>query len=171
MTDRLPYPFSNPENRERAIALWKEDWSLQMIAKEFSVSRMGVKKMLNRNGVDTGKGRVFTSYCLFCGREFRLSRKQKRDGERTHCSRKCYFAMVSNRCGRYSLKGLIRGRTVIGAYCPMMPGYVVHHIDGDQENNFVWNLMVFKSPEDHIRYHRITNCRPNPVFDGSKIKD
>ena len=30
---------------------------------------------------------------------------------------------------------------------------VVHHIDGDKENNRISNLMLFKSQKDHQKFH------------------
>ena len=31
---------------------------------------------------------------------------------------------------------------------------VIHHIDGDKENNKIENLMLFKNNSDHLRYHK-----------------
>ena len=36
---------------------------------------------------------------------------------------------------------------------PLLPGEVVHHIDGNKRNNDPSNLMVFASQEEHARYH------------------
>ncbi len=36
---------------------------------------------------------------------------------------------------------------------PLLPGEVVHHIDGDKTNNSPDNLMVFPSQEEHARFH------------------
>ncbi len=36
---------------------------------------------------------------------------------------------------------------------PLLPGEVVHHIDGDKRNNDPSNLMVFASASEHARHH------------------
>lgn len=37
----------------------------------------------------------------------------------------------------------------------LFEGEVVHHIDGDKRNNDPTNLIVFKTQNDHIRWHQI----------------
>lgn len=41
----------------------------------------------------------------------------------------------------------------------LLPGEVVHHIDGDVYNNSPSNLMVFASHDDHLAHHRETGIR------------
>lgn len=36
----------------------------------------------------------------------------------------------------------------------LLPGEVVHHIDGDKRNNRPENLMVFESQAEHVRWHK-----------------
>lgn len=38
---------------------------------------------------------------------------------------------------------------------PLRPGEVVHHIDGDKQNNSPGNLMVFPSQSEHAAWHML----------------
>jgi YHS domain-containing protein len=40
---------------------------------------------------------------------------------------------------------------------PLLPGEVVHHIDGNKRNNAVENLMVFASQAEHVKFHAEQN--------------
>jgi hypothetical protein len=47
---------------------------------------------------------------------------------------------------------------VIGRH--LLPGEVVHHVDGDVSNDSYDNLMVFGSQCDHLAYHRGESVNP-----------
>ena len=53
----------------------------------------------------------------------------------------------------------------------LIPGEEVHHIDEDKRNNNSENLMVFKSREDHIRFHVLSAAAKEVLLqeDGSYI--
>jgi hypothetical protein len=48
---------------------------------------------------------------------------------------------------------------------PLAPGEVVHHIDGNPENNELSNLMVFAKNSEHLR-HELTGRSPNHTPEG-----
>lgn len=41
----------------------------------------------------------------------------------------------------------------------LLPGEIVHHIDGDKRNNDPSNIMVFPSQAEHVRWHTAHRCR------------
>lgn len=48
---------------------------------------------------------------------------------------------------------------------PLLPAEVVHHVDGNPENNDLSNLMMFGSNADHLR-HELTGRVPNVSEEG-----
>ena len=47
-----------------------------------------------------------------------------------------------------------RGRNTIKRFgYPLKPMEIVHHIDGNNENNNIMNLVVFKNSGQHTTYH------------------
>lgn len=50
---------------------------------------------------------------------------------------------------------------------PLLPTEVVHHVDGDPENNDLSNLMVFQSNAEHLR-HELTGRVPNYSPEGKE---
>ena len=154
---------------DEAIVLWKEKhFSLEMIAKVFGVSRMGVKKYLNKKGIDTSKGyRKFYIKCLNCGKEKEVNRKVYRTLGRSYCSKKCYYDHTRTPKSNIDAVGTRRGRRIVNAFFPLSGSMEVHHIDGDESNNLINNLMVFENHRDHMRYHRSRKYKPIPIWDGS----
>ena len=47
----------------------------------------------------------------------------------------------------------------LGRY--LTPDEVVHHVDGNKENNVIENLMLFGSVGEHTKYHRLLRRTAN----------
>ena len=49
----------------------------------------------------------------------------------------------------------------------LIPGEVVHHIDGDKRNNKPNNLMVFRNQQEHAKWHK----RFNDIFSNPGVEE
>ena len=56
-------------------------------------------------------------------------------------------------------------RHKVGKVFDLQPKYVVHHLDRDNNNNLLSNLVVFKDQGDHVRYH--CDFEIKPIWEGS----
>lgn len=138
----------------RAIDLWNELYTLQMIADVIGVSRAGVKKYLNRHGVNTTKQGGVLVICDECGIDFRKPRCQVRKNRFNYCTIACYIKSMENPDYNENRQGQRVARYSIKSIFPLDPENVVHHKDSDTTNNEPSNLMVFANHGDHMRWHR-----------------
>jgi hypothetical protein len=143
------------------------------IAKQYNLSRMGVWKILNKEGINTTKAVAANIHikCDHCKKPVVQKRCVYRNRLHHFCSHKCF----SDWLNRFDVnlpfistrQGLRIGRKVISKYFFMSPGNVVHHIDRNENHNQPQNLMAFKSQAEHTRYHRGFNI--TPIWDGRAI--
>lgn len=147
-----------PKIDDRAVELWEQDlYSLRMIGRVLGVSAAGVKKYLNRRGIETDGGPVL-AVCdnPACGTSFRKPRAYKRGRRRNFCCPGCYYTVLGSSGYTENRQGQrIARRCVMGSGFMLCPGMVVHHIDGDCGNNDIGNLMVFANQGEHMRWHRM----------------
>ena len=59
------------------------------LAEVYGVTRQGVKKYLNKNGIDTSK-RLWDTVCDYCGQEIKKPRCQIRNAAKHYCDVQCY---------------------------------------------------------------------------------
>ncbi len=148
-----------------AVRLWGGLYSLQMIADVYGVSRAGVKKFLNRHGVDTRK-RKWDVVCNQCGVEFKKPRCQIRKNRFNYCTVDCYIRSMENPDYFENRQGQREARKMVSAFFPLMPEHVVHHEDGNTTNNDPSNQMVFRNHSDHMRWHRGDRSLVKPLWSG-----
>ena len=152
----------------RAIDLWKDLYTLQMVADFFSVSRTGIMKYLRRHGVDTSAGGRVEVTCSYCGVKFKKFRAYARKRRKHYCCDDHYWRSLYNPGYNPNRQGQINARKVVKYVFPLDIDQVVHHDDGDTTNNDYGNLRVFKNHADHMRWHRLGGVESgvNPVWSG-----
>lgn len=165
---------------EMARQYFEEFKTLRELATIYSVSAVGVQKCLKRNGFDTSKRR-FSAPCIRCGNDAMRTRKQlKRTSEKmgVFCSQECYHAHLKeiaigtgpkrNKWAR-SVRTYMRRARAIAAqhYGPLPMGSVVHHVNGNDSDNRVENLMLLKDQDSHLKIHRKFG-EPVILWDGAE---
>ena len=158
-------------NVEKAKELWGKMYSLQMISDEIGFSRQGIKKALNREGIDTSKAGTWQVLeCPQCGETFRKSRAlTRRHPGRMYCGTKCYHASIHNPGFVEWRHGTRIARSIISEHTQIPVGAVAHHDDGNERNNDVGNLVLFANQSDHMKWHRAHTHDVVPLFNGSSI--
>ena len=142
-----------------------------VLASRYGVTRMAIWKLLKRNGVDTDKYTAanILTVCNWCKKPITKKRCQIRNAKHLYCNHTCYAAWL-NRSDKkliVSRQGMRLARKEIKKHFNLLPGHVVHHIDRNNLNNSISNLMVFASSGEHISYHREGTAIP--IFNGSAI--
>lgn len=152
---------------EKALDLWSNHFTLQMIADVYGVSRVAVKGYLNRRGVDTGKNGGIEVVCDNCGTPFKKPRCQIRKNIKNYCCSGCYHESIKNPEYMQNRQGQRVARRIVRECGYMLLSQeVVHHKDGDNLNNDPYNLMVFKDQGDHMRWHRGNKNLVIPSWSG-----
>lgn len=140
------------------------------IAQRYGVTRTYIYKILKYNGVDTTKSgsnaRQEVS-CHFCGATIIVTRGRLRQKKNIYCSNKCWLNHLKKiRIGKTDRYGGMIGReTVRMLWKGLTKEMVVHHVDGDEKNNHVSNLLVYATQGDHLRAHR--GYPATPVWTGA----
>ena len=131
------------------------------IAKRYKVTRCRIYQILKAHGVDTTKKKCQLT-CPSCGETFfRTKAKVRNNKTVNYCSVECYTAgLEANRIGILSRQGQRVGRREVAKHFDLQEGNVVHHVDGNNLNNHITNLVVFATQSDHLRYHRSASTTP-----------
>lgn len=148
--------------------------TLREIAKLTGMSHVNVSKRLKKAGITAKDGTWVKTNCAFCGKDIEIRRARvkfrNKDGSRRRghfCNLACYIASLENPGYKPWRHGQRLARAIVGQYYILQEGNVVHHVDGDERNNNLDNLMVFKNQAEHMRYHR--GGKVTPLWDGRAL--
>jgi hypothetical protein len=131
----------------------KQLMSCNQIAKSFNVSRPTIWKYLRKHGVNTSKDNSF-AICKQCGISFKKTRCRIRNTTHQFCSRVCYFNYIKNPNYNSHRQGQRIARQVFEREICFTHDWVIHHADGNNDNNNIKNLWAFQKQSDHMKYHR-----------------
>lgn len=131
--------------------------TMEEIARPFKVTRQCIFKALKRYGIDTTRAERFEATCDHCGKLYSITRSRF-NKQRTHyCSDTCYYthkaSILPGRTENRHAKRIARAVMENHLKRPLVGSECVHHIDGDQLNNHIDNLMLFASHSEHLRFH------------------
>jgi len=157
-----------------AIASYEDCVPIAEIAGWLGVSRQGLWKAIKKSGVETRKELATRRemVCDNCGEKYSVTRSEyriKRGRKKHFCGQECYTmyladedTVINRHCSRVS-----RGK--VAEIFDLGDEHIVHHIDKNQMNTHISNLMVFASSSDHIKYHhelRQGEVTVKPLWDG-----
>jgi hypothetical protein len=149
------------DDQELAIvSCFKELGRVAYLAKEYGMSRQAIYKVLKRHGVETPRVSIMAVSCSQCGAEMMRHRYRVRKFKHMFCTEDCYFDWLNRNNYKANRHGQRIGRKVVAQHFELKAGHVVHHVDGDNKNNGIENLMVFRNQGDHVRYHRGFDVAP-----------
>lgn len=151
------------------------------IATRYGKTRNAVWNVLKKAGVNTSKRKITVS-CATCGATIYRPKCQIRNRNNNFCNYNCYYSFLEAGSGHLTATGQSRShrraRVIVASIFDLQPEHVVHHEDQFPLNNQPWNLKVFATQGDHIRYHHKQRDTTNggvsriviePIWDGSKI--
>lgn len=139
--------------------------------------RQNIFKRLKRAGLlipRRAKGgaptKVVKFLCGFCGAPVQRYRKRAMqvDQMKAYCNVECYAASLTQHPYEAWRQGCRLARVVVSQHFLLQPDHIVHHKDGDNRNNDLYNLMVFACNADHVAHHR--GRKVLALFDGQTVK-
>lgn len=133
----------------------KDHLTMQEIGAKLGRTRQAIHERMRRLGIDTAKGERFEVVCDSCHQPFTTTRKRFLAAVKHFCCHKCYTIYLHSNDYLQNRTGQRLGRIVMSDHLgrDLVIGEVVHHVDGNNLNNDISNLMLFKSHSEHILFH------------------
>jgi hypothetical protein len=133
----------------------KEHLTMREIGEKYSLSRQNVCYLIKKHNIPTENAGKFTISCDRCGKEYQIFRKHLRRDKTHFCSYDCYFADRKNDDYIPHRNGQRKARLVMASHIgrKLLKEEIVHHIDGNCQNNNLTNLMLFGNQSQHLQWH------------------
>lgn len=160
--------------KERLEDLYiNKHFTYQEIADIYEITRAYVSKLIKEYNIDTSKGERFTIECDQCHKPFEIYRKRFRSSSLNYCSTGCYQAHRVSLSGyKPSRQGQRIARAVMASHLgrDLLTSEVVHHLDGDDMNNDINNLLLFVSQSEHLRFHHQIRINPDLAWNPERLQ-
>lgn len=132
-----------------------EHKTMQEIGDLLGCTRQNVHHRIRKFGIDKTSAERFNVRCDLCGREFSTTRKRYKLTIKHFCSLDCYKGYMKNPEYKQWRNGQRIARAVMERHLgrELASGEIVHHNDGDNNNNTIENLRLFPSTGEHTAYH------------------
>jgi hypothetical protein len=151
---RGPYNLISKEELEDLYL--NRHLTCEEIGRLYGRTRARISQFLKLYGIDTSKAEKFNITCPQCGKEFETYRKHFNSTGIRYCSAQCYHLHRSS-ISDYSpsRQGQRTARAVMASHLhrDLFDSEVVHHMDGNCDNNDIDNLVLFISQAEHLRFH------------------
>lgn len=146
------------------------DAPVRELAAKFGVSRQAIYAVLKRWKVRPSRYQHADVPCAQCGKLLRITRSQARAVRNKFCDFACYREYL--RTGDYveERHRSAKARRAVDPYFYLRDTHVIHHLDGDELNNALENLVVFRHIGDFIRWQRCgkDDSGVEPIWRGAQ---
>ena len=153
-------------NTESIVDMYRtQHLTCRAIGRLVGMSGVAVWRRLQAAGVAACEGERVEARCFACGAPIVVTRARWRNTRKLHCSESCYFKTIENPAYNPNRQGMRLARKRVESVFSLASQHVVHHVDGDEGNNLLANLLVFACQADHMSYHR--GGSGLPIFRGA----
>lgn len=144
-----------------------EHLTLAEIGELYGKPRQTIFYWIKKFGIDTSTAERFNIKCDNCRSDFSITRKKWKISNKHFCCMSCRIDYLRSEEYAQSRTSQRIARAVIEeSGRTLKPGEVVHHIDDNNMNNDLSNLVVFKSNADHMKHHH--KLRYEKVIEGKE---
>lgn len=146
--------FISSDERLAIIQAYRNGEKVTAIATRYGVTRQRIDQIRAASGCTARKLGV-KRRCAQCRKCVYKQRSRADRTARSFCSQRCYMRFIARPEYEQNRQGQRQARALVRSWFLLRDEHVVHHVDGDNTNNGLSNLMVFASQGDHMRWHRL----------------
>jgi hypothetical protein len=127
------------------------------IGKIYSITRQRVWQLLKEYEIDQTNAERFIIQCDRCKKEYSITRKKFRMRSTHYCSMRCYLSDRKNEDYRPHRNGQREARKIMSGHIgrALQAGEIIHHLDGNCQNNDLSNLVLFPNHSAHVKWHHL----------------
>lgn len=136
------------------ICAYRDGVSAADLGRRYGRTRQAIYLLLRKNGIPRNDHSRIERKCGWCGSAILVLRNRAARARVSYCNSACYQEKIRSAEYQTWRHGQRIAHEVVSGFFALVYGNVVHHRDGDQDNNDLANLMVFATHGDLMRWHR-----------------